>query len=56
MKWGILKKGFAHGRAFGYYKGDYPDNNIAEGCYISLRNAPDYIPELDVVILAKQCL
>ncbi|MGO4949158.1 GNAT family N-acetyltransferase [Paenibacillus sp. DRB1-1] len=48
---GDFEKGFAHGRAFGYFKGDYPDHNVAERCYISLRNAPDYIPELDVVIL-----
>ncbi|MGG4220438.1 GNAT family N-acetyltransferase [Paenibacillus jamilae] len=48
---GDFEKGFAHGRAFGYYKGGYPDNDVAERCYISLRNAPDYIPKYDVVIL-----
>ena len=43
--------GFAHGRAFGYYKNDVPDDDDAERCYRSLRNAPDYRPELDLSIL-----
>jgi predicted N-acetyltransferase YhbS len=46
-------KGFAHGRAFGYYKNDVPDDDDAERCYRSLRKAPDYIPELDLAILDR---
>jgi hypothetical protein len=37
------QKGFAHGRAFGYYKNDVPDDDDAERCYRSLRKAPGYI-------------
>ncbi|NLM97447.1 MAG: GNAT family N-acetyltransferase [Halanaerobiaceae bacterium] len=44
-------KGFAHGRAFGYYKNDVPDDDDAECCFRSLRKAPDYLPELDLSIL-----
>lgn len=44
-------KGFAHGRAFGYYKNDRPDDDMAELCYRALRNAPDYHPELDLSII-----
>ena len=44
-------KGFAHGRAFGYYKNDAPDDDAAKHCYQSLRKAPDYIPELDLSVL-----
>ncbi len=46
-----FQKGFAHGRAFGYYKNDVPDDDDAERCYKSLRKAPDYIPELDLAVL-----
>lgn len=45
------QKGFAHGRAFGYYKQDSPDDDDAERCFRSLRNAPDYKPELDLAIV-----
>lgn len=45
------QKGFAHGRAFGYYKNYVPDDDDAEHCYRSLRKAPDYIPELDLSVL-----
>jgi predicted N-acetyltransferase YhbS len=45
------QKGFAHGRAFGYYKSNVPDDDDAERCYKSLRKAPDYIPELDLSVL-----
>jgi predicted N-acetyltransferase YhbS len=45
------QKGFAHGRAFGYYKKDVPDDDDADRCYRSLRTAPDYIPELDLSVL-----
>ena len=48
---GDYHKGFAHGRAFGYYKNDVPDDDDAERCYRSLRKAPDYMPELDLSIL-----
>jgi len=45
------QKGFAHGRAFGYYKNDVPDDDDAERCFRMLRNAPDYLPELDLSVL-----
>jgi predicted N-acetyltransferase YhbS len=48
------RKGFAHGRAFGYYKEDGPDDDCAERCYRALRNAPDYLPELDLSILDQK--
>lgn len=44
-------KGFAHGRAFGYYNGDTPDNNDAEKAFKSMRNAPDYDPKLDLSVV-----
>jgi len=47
------QKGFAHGRAFGYYKNDVPDDDDAERCFRSLRNAPDYKPELDLSVLDR---
>jgi predicted N-acetyltransferase YhbS len=45
------QKGFAHGRAFGYYKNDVPDDDDAERCFRALRNAPDYHPELDLSVV-----
>ncbi|HOL91138.1 MAG TPA: GNAT family N-acetyltransferase [Clostridiales bacterium] len=47
------QKGFAHGRAFGYYINDAPDDDAAERCFQALRNAPDYLPELDLSILDR---
>jgi predicted N-acetyltransferase YhbS len=48
------QKGFAHGRAFGYYKKDVPDDNDAELSYQNLRKAPDYIPELDLMVIDEK--
>ncbi|MCD4670277.1 MAG: GNAT family N-acetyltransferase [Actinomycetia bacterium] len=45
------QKGFAHGRAFGYYKNDKPDNNDGEKAFASMRKAPDYKQELDLSIV-----
>ncbi|OKP82541.1 GNAT family N-acetyltransferase [Paenibacillus sp. P32E] len=45
------QKGFAHGRAFGYYKQDISDDDDAERCFRSLRKAPGYLPELDLAIV-----
>lgn len=45
------QKGFAHGKAFGYYNGETPDDDDAERSYRMLRKAPDYLPELDLAVL-----
>lgn len=45
------QKGFAHGRAFGYYQNDIPDDDDAERSFQSLRRAPDYMPGLDLAVL-----
>lgn len=47
------EKGFAHGKAFGYYLGSQPDNNVAENAYRSLKSAPDYLENLDLCIVDK---
>lgn len=47
-------KGFAHGKAFGYYKNDQPDDDDAERAFRCLRLAPDYRPELDLVVVNDQ--
>ena len=47
-------KGFAHGRAFGYYKNEVPEDDDAERSYQSLRKAPDYIQELDLSVLNEK--
>ncbi|AUD64628.1 hypothetical protein BK011_02635 [Tenericutes bacterium MZ-XQ] len=44
-------KGFAHGKAFGYYKGDTPDDDDSMLAFRSLRNAPDYDETLDLAVL-----
>jgi len=43
--------GFAHGRAFGYYNNETPDDEDAQKAFTSIRKAPDYNPKLDVSIL-----
>ncbi|MEJ6949982.1 GNAT family N-acetyltransferase [Natronospora cellulosivora (SeqCode)] len=48
------QKGFAHGRAFGYYNADTPDDNDAEKAFKSLRKAPDYNPVLDLSIVDQK--
>lgn len=48
------QKGFAHGRAFGYYKGDMPDDDDAEKAFASLAKAPDYDPNLDLAVIDKE--
>jgi predicted N-acetyltransferase YhbS len=45
------QKGFAHGRAFGYYKNEKPDDGDAEIAFASMRKAPDYHPSLDFSII-----
>ena len=47
------QKGLAHGRAFGYYKNDQPDDTMGERAVASLINAPDYKPGLDLSIVDK---
>ena len=47
----VTGRSFAHGRAFGYYKNDVPDDDDAERCFRALRNAPDYHPELDLSVV-----
>ena len=44
-------KGFAHGKAFGYYKGEEPDDDDSMLAFRALRNAPDYDQTLDLVVL-----
>lgn len=44
-------KGFAHGKAFGYYQGDTPDDDDAMRAFKSLRSAPDYDQTLDLVVI-----
>ncbi len=45
------QKGFAHGRAFGYYNNEKPDDDDAEIAFASMRRAPDYNPSLDISIV-----
>ena len=45
------QKGLAHGRAFGRYKEDRPDDDILEKAYQSMRTAPDYRPDLDISLI-----
>jgi len=45
------QKGFAHGRAFGYYKNDKPENRDAENAFFSMRKAPDYNASLDISLI-----
>ena len=48
-----MQKGLAHGRAFGYYMNDVPDDDRTERGFRALRNAPDYLPELDLSVLDR---
>lgn len=43
-------KGLAHGKAFGYYKNETPDDDVAEKAFKAMKNAPDYNPDLDLVV------
>ncbi len=45
------QQGFAHGRAFGYYKNEKPDDNDAENAFSSMKKAPDYNSFLDLSII-----
>jgi predicted N-acetyltransferase YhbS len=47
-------KGFAHGRAFGYYKESGPDNGDGEAAWTLLRQAPDYNKDLDLAVLDEK--
>lgn len=44
-------KGLAHGKAFGYYINDTPNDYVAEKAFKAMRNAPDYNPALDLVVV-----
>lgn len=48
------QKGLAHGRAFGYYKSNVPDNDVAERAFESMTRAPDYDPNLDLALIDKE--
>lgn len=47
----FYERGFAHGKAFGYYKNNVPDDDDAENCYKYLSEAPDYSKTIDLVIV-----
>lgn len=48
---GDYQKAFAHGRAFGYYQGERPDDGDSERAFALLRQAPDYREEMDLAIV-----
>ena len=49
-----FQKALAHGRAFGYLKGDAQENDTAERAFTAMTEAPDYVADLDLSVLDVQ--
>lgn len=46
-----FQMGFAHGRAFGYYKGKNPDDDDGERSFLAVRQALDYRSSLELSLV-----